>query len=59
MNGWERLRQALGNVLFWLAFALCCVLLVPVCLLLVAASGLFTAAEWCSRRLAGSGMKDQ
>lgn len=55
MKHWEHLRQALGTALFWLAFGLCCVLLVPVCLLLMAASGLFTAAEWCSSRLSGSG----
>lgn len=53
MNRWQRFKSSLGEALFWMAFGLCCLLLVPVCLLLMAVSGLFTAAERCTQRLSG------
>lgn len=45
------LRRRLADGLFWAGFALCCLLLVPVCLLLWLIRGIFAAVDWCSLRL--------
>lgn len=45
------LRRRLADGLFWTGFALCCLLLVPVCLLLWLIRGIFAAVDWCSMRL--------
>ena len=39
------MRQRLADGLFWAGFGLCCLLLVPVCLLLWLIRGIF-AARW-------------
>ena len=45
------MRQRLADGLFWTGFGLCCLLLVPVCLLLWHIRGIFAAVDWCSLRL--------
>ncbi len=45
------MRQRLADGLFWAGFGLCCLLLVPVCLLLWLIRGIFAAVDWCSLRL--------
>ncbi len=54
MNAKEKLKSALGGAVFWSGFALTCLLLVPVCLLLMCVCGIFSAADGCSARLRGT-----
>jgi len=54
VNAKEKLKSALGGAVFWSGFALTCLLLVPVCLLLMCVCGIFSAADGCSARLRGT-----
>ena len=43
--------SVLSNIVFWIGFGLCCLLLVPVCLLLLCVRGVFSLADSFSARL--------
>lgn len=45
----KQTRCFIGDVVFWIGFAMCCLLLVPVFALLICVYGIFTLADSCSR----------
>ena len=45
------MRQRLADGLFWTGCGLCCLRLVPVCVLLWHIRGIFAAVDWCSLSL--------
>ncbi len=50
---WKKrpLLGILSNVVFWIGFGLCCLLLIPVCLLLLCVRCVFSLADSCSVRI--------
>ena len=47
----EALKRTAGDVIFGVGFGLTCLLLVPVCVLLICVYGVFTSAAACRGRL--------
>ncbi len=45
------LLSILSDIIFWVGFGLCCLLLVPVCLLLLCVRGIFSLADSFSARI--------
>ena len=54
MNARERLKRALGGLIFWSGIALTCVMLVPACLLLACVSVVLSSADVRAPRLKGT-----